>query len=140
MLTILKEKGYKGTKSSISVYINRNNINRNFYEIIKENSPKYNTLTNSSVIKLIYKNYCNLKEDEVKNLDKLMEKYPEIFVLRNLIEEFKNLFKGNPQNSETWLKKAKVLDIFEINAFVSGIERDINAVKNSFISIYTNSF
>lgn len=59
-------------------------------------------------------------------------------VLRDLIEEFKNLFKSNSKSLETWIDKAKGLNLPEINSFVLGIERDISSVKNSTSSVYTN--
>jgi transposase len=137
---ILKEKGYDGSRSALSAYMSRNDIKRSSNKTLEEykNKPKPRTFTISSIIRMICKNSINLKDDEIKNLEELKNNHPEILVLRDLIEEFKNLFKSNSKSLETWIDKAKGLNLPEINSFVLGIERDISSVKNSTSSVYTN--
>ena len=49
-------------------------------------------------------------------------------------KEFKNiLFSKKTDKLEIWLKKAKQLDVIELNSFINLIESDIEAVKNAII-------
>ncbi len=134
---IIKNKGYNRSQSYLSSYMSRNNINKNS----GKSSNKYTSksLTISAVIKIICKNSINLTNKEVKNLKELKEKYHEILLLRDLIEEFKALFKDNSKSLDIWIQNAKELNITEINSFVLGIEKDITSVKNSTLSKYTNN-
>ena len=54
-------------------------------------------------------------------------------------KEFKNiLFSKKTDKLEIWLKKAKQLDVIELNSFINLIESDIEAVKNAIIYNFSN--
>lgn len=48
------------------------------------------------------------------------------------------MFLDNKLPLEKWMTKAREFNIPELNSFVNGIKRDIDSVKNSFTSSYTN--
>jgi transposase len=140
IFNILKQKGYDGSRSYLSSYMSRNNIKKNSHGNCERtrNKPRPKTITISSTIRSICKNSTKLKADEIEILKELEDKYPEIIELKDLIGEFKNLFKVKTQSLDTWIDKARRFNIPEINSFTLGIERDLIAVKNSTTSEYTN--
>lgn len=48
------------------------------------------------------------------------------------------MFSENKLSLEEWMLKAREFNIPELNSFVNGIKRDIDSVKNSFTSRYSN--
>ncbi|HSH36460.1 transposase [Schnuerera sp.] len=69
---------------------------------------------------------------------KIKENYHELIDLKKLIEDFKDMFSEDKLSLEKWLIKAKAFNILELDSFINGIKRDIDAVENSFNSIYSN--
>lgn len=84
------------------------------------------------------------KVDKVKGLTKtVVEKvYTRNELFKQIIElvwAFRNLIKNQQvEYLEVWISKAKKLNISEINSFLNGILRDIDAVKNAIIYNYNN--
>ena len=48
------------------------------------------------------------------------------------------MFSENKLSLEEWMLKAREFNIPELNSFVNGIKKDIDSVKNSFTSRYSN--
>uniref|UniRef100_UPI001921D323 hypothetical protein n=1 Tax=Clostridium sp. C8-1-8 TaxID=2698831 RepID=UPI001921D323 len=80
--------------------------------------------------KAICKNSENLSNTDVDTLRILSRTYPELIDLKNLIDDFKGIFKGSSLTLETWINKAKNFNISELSSYISGIENDIESVKN----------
>ncbi|MDW7661164.1 MAG: transposase, partial [Bacillota bacterium] len=84
------------------------------------------------------------KVDKVKGLtEDIVEKvYLRDSIFKQvveLIESFRDLMKHKKvEKLEGWIAKAKALEINEINSFINGISRDIEAVKNAIIYDYNN--
>lgn len=136
---ILKDKGYDGSKSSLSGYMSRNGIKKTTVNGKGIPKSKFHTINRNYMIKCICKNADNLTDAEAESLYKVTEIYPEIKELNMLINDFKNLFQEcNNSNLEDWIAKAKRLQIQELDSYTNGICKDIDAVKNSMISRYTN--
>lgn len=143
---ILKDKGYDGSKSSLSGYMSRKGIKKNTVNALEPANddqitlkPKFQTINRNYMIKCICKNTDNLTGAEVSSLNKVTEQYPEIKELNMLINDFKTLFKEcNNSNLEVWIAKAKILHVPELDSYTNGICKDIDTVKNSVISRYTN--
>ncbi len=78
---MLKEAGYDRRQSALSAYMSTNDIKKISNKKLEEykNKPKPRTFTISSVIKMIYKNFANLKTDEIKKLKEL--KYFKLYIL-----------------------------------------------------------
>lgn len=56
-----------------------------------------------------------------------------------LVKAFRNLMKNKQvEELEVWITRARALNISEINSFVNGILRNIDAVKNAIIYEYNN--
>lgn len=139
ILKVLKDKGYDGSRSSLSGYMSRNNIKKETVNGKIELKPNNQTINRNYLIKCICKNTDNLTESETESLRKIWSKYSEIKELNVLINDFKNLFEEcNNLNLEGWITRAKSFKIQELDSYINGISKDIEAVKNSINSRYTN--
>ncbi len=99
ILNILKERGYGGSKSLISAYINKHKLKKNISKKKQTNNKNNNKkriekTSIHTVIKLICKNNSNLTRDEICVLKKLKERYHELISLKELIDNFKSMFSG----------------------------------------------
>lgn len=57
----------------------------------------------------------------------------------NLVNEFKQMLKSkNVEKVKEWIGKANNLKIRKIDKFVSGLKRDMQAVRNAIIYEYNN--
>lgn len=54
-----------------------------------KNKESSRTITVTTAIRMICKNSTNLKNKEIEYLEDIMIKLPELWTLKNLIEEFK---------------------------------------------------
>jgi hypothetical protein len=137
----ISKLGYEGALSYLSSYMSKNGIKRASVLNIVDNSinTKANYIINSSlVIKAIRKNSENLSSTDVETLRILSRTHPELISLKNLIDDFKSIFKGGSLTLETWINKAKDFNISELSSYISVIENDIVSVKNSINSKYNN--
>lgn len=85
ILNILKERGYDGSRSLISSYINKNDLRKNIRtekNAVVEAKQKDKNIS----IHLATKNNKNLTKDEFNLLDKLKENYHELIDLKKLID------------------------------------------------------
>ena len=56
-----------------------------------------------------------------------------------MVWEFKDIFKNKEIDQlPHWIEKTKKLNIREINSFMSGLERDFEAIQNAIIYDYNN--
>jgi len=71
--------------------------------------------------------------------EKIIQRYPVIESIINLVNEFKHLLKSkNFEKVEEWIEKASNLKIRKIDKFVNGLKRDIQAGRNAIIHEYNN--
>lgn len=91
------------------------------------------------MISLLYKEI-----DEVKNItkeifDKIISLFPETGRIYKIVKEFKEImFSKKAEALEKWINKTKKHKIPEINSFIMGLERDLEAVKNGIKYEYNN--
>ena len=82
------------------------------------------------LISLLYKPADKVKKISQEQLDKVIEKYPQIGEVHDVVKTFKNtLFSKKPEELEKWMDEAERLELKQICSFVNGLRRDIDAVK-----------
>jgi len=123
-LTIV-EKGYQGKYGMVKAYVAK--LKKDNKLLIEEK------ITRKQVIKLLYKPLNKIKDLSKEKLIKLYKCFPLLKTLIELILEFKGiLLKTKKQKAlESWIKKAKGLEIEVLNSFIKGLENDYDAVLNS---------
>lgn len=133
ILEKIKEEGYKGTGSLLRNYLSK--IKKG---AVQEKGVKQ-IVERTTMISLLYKEI-----DEVKNITKeiferVIESFPKAKVIYDCIKEFKEImFSKKEGELEDWIHKTKKYKIPEMDSFITGVERDIEAIKNGIKYEYNN--
>ncbi|OOV59910.1 hypothetical protein B1A68_04590, partial [Clostridium botulinum D/C] len=128
----IKDMGYTGSESLIRTYRAQNKGITYF-------SSTTTSVKRSSLIKLLYKPVNKIKDLSNEIISEIYNSYPIYKEIINLLIEFKNILNNKIIDEfEKWLHKAAALKINEINSFINGLTRDIDAVKNAILYEYNN--
>lgn len=134
---VIKKDGYTGASSTIRMFATRE---RKLIKEAKKNiQGKTEKIERKWLISLLYKPIDKVKKISQEQLDKVIEKHPEIGEIYDIVRAFKNtLFSKEPEEVEKWMDDAEALGIESINSFVNGIRRDLKAVKKAVELDYNN--
>ncbi|MCD3235249.1 transposase [Clostridium botulinum] len=126
----IKDMGYTGSESLIRTYRAQN-------KGITYSSSTTTSVKRSSLIKLLYKPVNKIKDLSNEIISEIYNSYPIYKEIINLLIEFKNILNNKIIDEfQKWLHKAAALKINEINSFINGLTRDIDAVKNAILYEY----
>ncbi|TCO78832.1 transposase [Marinisporobacter balticus] len=90
-------------------------------------------------MKLLYKPIEKVKKLTSEQLNKVLIIYPKLQDVYDIIKSFKQLvLSKNATLLDRWIIEAKSLGIDDLNSFITGISRDIAAVKNAITYEYSN--
>ena len=133
----IKQDGYDGASSTIRMYTTRER------KLIKEakgdSGESVEKIERKWLISLLYKPVDKVKKISQEQLDKVIERYPLIGAVHDIVKAFKNtLFSKKPDELEKWMEEAERLELEQINSFVNGLRRDIDAVKKAIELDYNN--
>ncbi|POZ92987.1 hypothetical protein AA81_04330 [Petrotoga halophila DSM 16923] len=128
---IIRGEGYTGSYSNIGIYLAKRNL--------KIEDPKEIRVKRKDLIKLLYKPVEEVEALSKELYEKIIQRYPVIESIINLVNEFKQMLKSkNVEKLEEWIEKANNLKIRKIDKFVNGLKRDMQAVRNAIIYEYNN--
>lgn len=129
----IKEEGYEGKPTILKAYL---------AEIRRQQKSKYKILSNitqNTLISLLYNGVEKVKNITKEIFEEVKKQYSDIAKIYYVIESFRiALFSKAEENIDLWIKEIKELNIEEVNKFIAGIERDINAVKSAVKLDYNN--
>ena len=136
----IQEMGYDGSRSTVRHYIADWKKRRKFsYDKSKETKSKTETIERKDVFKLLFQAIEKVKAISQGQFERLCSQSQSFEKIYNIIWEFKNLLATkNVKTLSEWMAEAKNLKIREINSFVNGLERDLDAVKNAIEYEYNN--
>ena len=134
---MIREKGYDGASSTIRMFATRER------KLLKEAGGNANCqiekIERKWLVSLLYKPIDKVKELSQEQFDTIINENPVIGSIFNITKSFKEtLFSKKKNNLAKWIKDAQALGIDEINSFIGGITRDIDAVKNAIKYDYNN--
>ena len=90
-------------------------------------------------VKLLFKPLDEISQITEDQLNRTIIEYPVIGKIYDLVGSFKEImFSKKINDIESWSNEAKLLELEEINSFVNGISKDLDAVKNAFLLTYNN--
>ena len=134
----LNSKGYKGSASSIRMYISKKQRLENEIESSSFKNNYY-FVERSKIIKMLYMKPEKIDGISADDIDSVFQLYPVLPKLYELVDSFKKLlFEKKVKNLSKWIKKAEKLDIDEIKSFLNGISMDIDGVKKAIKYKYSN--
>lgn len=128
----IKEMGYIGSESLIRTYRAQNKGST-------YSSSITTSVKRSFLIKLLYKPVNKIKELSDEIISRIYNLHPIYEEMINLVIKFKSILNNKAINElDQWIHKATSLKINEINSFINGLTRDIDAVKNAILYEYNN--
>lgn len=134
---VIREKGYSGSASTIRMYTTRKR--RLIKQTIETLDSNVEIIERNHLIKLLYKPLEKVKEISLKQLEAVIDKNPVLAKIYEIVSSFREvLFGKNPDALDSWIEKATLLNISEVNSYIKGINRDIEGVKNAIIYEYSN--
>lgn len=133
----IRRKGYDGASSTIRMFATRE---RKLLKEAKEGQDQpVEKIERKWLISLLYKPIDEVSQISEEQLDAVIEKYPEIGKIYDIVKSFKEvLFSKKVSELGDWLEEAEKLEIDEITSFVDGTRQDIDAVKNAIELEYNN--
>lgn len=133
----IRKEGYDGAASTIRMYATRER--KLLKEAKGEQTGPVEKIERAWLISLLYKPVDKVKKISQEQLDKVIEMYPLIGTVHDIVKSFKNtLFSKHPEELEKWMEDTETAGIEQINSFVNGIRRDIDAVKKAIELDYNN--
>ena len=135
---ILREKGYKGSASTVRHYISK--LKKSLFEEPQLlHDTEFEFVKRKEIIALLFhskKTKTKLSEGQIKEIYKL---YPKIKSVIDLVNDFRDILKQKRSDAlQSWIERATALDIQPLKSFINGIERDLTAVKNAIAYEYNN--
>lgn len=89
--------------------------------------------------KLLYKPIEKVKGITKEQLNEVFKKYPNLAVLFEYLKDFRTLLLENSNdNLDQWIRRAKELNIEELDSFINGVQSDQDAVENAIKYSYSN--
>ena len=127
----IKAKGYKGKTSFFTSRLRG---------IRQEARLNIKYLKRSKIKKLLFNDLEEIKDENLKkDLKDYLDTNEEFNKIINCIREFKEvIFSKRVRKLSYWIKKAKKINVKELNSFITLIESDIEAVKNAIKYNYSN--
>ena len=130
----LKKDGYAGSESLVRHFISK--INQ---KVVSVDDTKTEQVSRKHLISLVYKEIDKVKAITMKQLKIILELHPHLETIYDISRKFKVLlFNRDADKLDEWISQASSLNIPELNSFVNGICRDIDAVRNAIIYKYSN--
>lgn len=133
----IRNMGYRGSDSTIRMYTTRKR--RLGQAAMQKQVQGAQLIERKYLVKLLYNPIDKIKGITVQQLDKILAAYPQLITLYDLIRDFKAIFAAHHVDDlDQWMKAAKALGIPDIDSFVNGLSRDIDAVRNAVLYEYNN--
>lgn len=134
---IISKSGYNGSVASLRMFMQKERAHVKRQCGNKENQKEY--VQRRSLCQLVYKKLENIQSLSNEQYETVIKEYPILGELYTMINEFhKIIFSKKAEELDTWISKSKKHDIPELQSFLEGTCKDIEAVKNGIIYQYSN--
>lgn len=129
--------GYTGAASTIRMYATRK---RRLDQATHDNAvANTEVIERKWLLKLLYNPIEKVKGITEAQLERVLADYPTLGIIYHIVREFKEIvFSKRVADLDVWIEQAKLFGSEEINSFLNGLSRDIEAVKNAITYDYNN--
>ena len=135
--TAIRDLGYCGSASTIRMYATRKR--RHNQAAMAEYQQNTEIIERKYLLKLLYNPIGKVKGISQEQLDKVIRLHPQLLAVYDLINSFKAIFASrHVEDLEGWFVFANSLGSPDIDSFVNGTIRDIDAVRNAINYSYSN--
>lgn len=92
-----------------------------------------------SLIALLYKDISKVRKISDDKYLRIISLFPELGEMFQRLKTFKCLLMaGKPNDLDAWIEAARNLGISELNSLLTGVGRDLEAIKNAILFPYSN--
>lgn len=134
--TAIREKGYDGSDSTVRMFATRERRLMKEAALQGGNGEK---IERKWLVSLLYRPIDKVSSLSEGQLDRIIGQYPVIGRVYDAVSGFKQtLFGKNALELDKWIEETQGLEIDELNSFINGIKKDIQAVKNAILLDYNN--
>lgn len=134
--TAIREKGYDGSDSTVRMFATRERRLMKEAALQGGNGEK---IERKWLVSLLYRPIDKVSSLSEGQLDRIIGQYPVIGRVYDAVSGFKQtLFGKNDLELDKWIEETQELEIDELNSFINGIKKDIQAVKNAILLDYNN--
>ncbi len=135
----LRKKGCTASISTITHYISRLKKQKKEAQLNGEKPIETKMISRGKILNLLFHPIEESKVLIPKQFEEICEQYPIVKKIYSIVWSFKLSFHNKDVNQLlTWIAETKQLNIREMNSFINGLERDLEAVKNAVIYQYNN--
>ena len=136
----IREMGYDGSSSTVRHYMTDwKKRRKKYYDRSREDGTKTEIIKRENIFKLLYHPIEKVKIISEKQFEMICKEYPFFEKIYKVTWEFKDMLTNkNIEAFDKWIERAKNLNIPEINSFINGVERDMEAVRNAIKYEYSN--
>lgn len=128
----VRTMGYTGSSSTLRHYCS--DFKKQSKSIRYPQKNEGETIKRNHLIKLLYRPLEKVPSITEEQFNVVMETVPEFKLLYQLIWDFKKLVSEKKIDQLIpWLSRASRLGVSEIDSFVKGVNRDIEAVANAIL-------
>jgi DNA-binding CsgD family transcriptional regulator len=134
----IKAEGYKGGLVSLRALIARE---RRFKDKVQSSygNKSFELIDKKWLLRLLYQPIEKVSGISKEQFKMVMKTYPAVKQVYYLVYDFKSIILDNKlRRLSYWIKRASAMDIPEMNRFLNGLNKDINAIKNSIVYDYNN--
>lgn len=139
---IISEKGYIGSEASLRMFMQKERIRMSEKTANMDTNSDYQPkeyVQRKALSQLIYKKIKDVYIINEKQYEMVLKTYPLLADLYAVLKEFYEIiYSKKAEKLEEWLEKLEAFDIPEIQTYVNGIRKDIQAVKNGITLPYNN--
>lgn len=130
-------KGYTGTVASLRVFMQKERTHQKRSEHQLNEPTEY--IPRKFMCQLIYRELEHVKGLTQEQYQAALRKYPILSDVYALLREFHRIvFSHNGDELDSWISTASTFNIDELDSYIVGLKKDLEAVKNGINQKYNN--
>lgn len=136
---LISKEGYNGSVASLRMFIQKEQLRRINEQEVNSDYQAVEFVQRKALTQLIYKSIDQVFTISKEQYNQVLKSYPLIAELYDVIREFYRIINSKREDRlEEWLKKPEQFNIAELQTYVNGVRKDLDAVKNEIKYEYNN--
>ena len=136
---IISKEGYNGSVASLRMFMQKEQLRRINEQEVNSDYQPVEFVQRKALTQLIYKSIDQVFTISKEQYNQVLKSYPLIAELYDVIQDFYRIINLKREDRlEEWLKKLEQFDIAELQTYVNGVRKDLDAVKNGIKYEYNN--
>ena len=136
---IISKEGYNGSVASLRMFMQKEQLRRINEQEVNSDYQPVEFVQRKALTQLIYKSIDQVFTISKEQYNQVLKSYPLIAELYDVIQDFYRIIDSKREDRlEEWLKKLERFNIAELQTYVNGVRKDLDAVKNGIKYEYNN--